>query len=50
MADGQIVFEITADGKHVKADIKEVTKAIQAEGKNWDKAAGQACPAAVSFF
>ena len=42
MADGQVVFEITADGKHVKADIKEITKAIEAEGKNWDKAAGQA--------
>lgn len=42
MADGQVVFEITADGQHVKADIKEITKAIQAEGKNWDKAAGSA--------
>ena len=42
MADGQVVFEITADGRHVKADIKEITKAIQAEGKNWDKAAGSA--------
>ena len=42
MADGQVVFEITADGKHVKADIKEITKAIESEGKNWDKAAGQA--------
>lgn len=41
MADGQVVFEITADGKHVKADIKEITKVIEAEGKNWDKAAGQ---------
>ena len=41
MADGQVVFEITADGKHIKADIKEITKAIEAEGKNWDKAAGQ---------
>ena len=42
MADGQVVFEITADGKHVKADIKDITKAIEAEGKNWDKAAGNA--------
>ena len=42
MADGQVVFEVTADGKHVRADIKEITKAIQAEGKNWDKAAGSA--------
>ena len=42
MTDGQVVFEVTADGKHVRADIKEITKAIQAEGKNWDKAAGSA--------
>ena len=29
MADGQVVFEITADGKHAIADIKEITKAIE---------------------
>ena len=39
MADGQVVFEITADGKHVKANIKDITKAIETEGKKWDKAA-----------
>ena len=39
MSDGQVVFEVTADGKHVKADIKDITKAIEAEGKKWDKAA-----------
>lgn len=39
MSDGQVVFEITADGKHVKASIKDITKAIEAEGKNWDKSA-----------
>ena len=37
--DGQIVFEVTADGKHAIADIKEITRAVQAESKNWDKAA-----------
>ena len=37
--DGQIVFEVTADGKHAIADIKEITRAIQTETKNWDKAA-----------
>ena len=37
--DGQIVFEVTADGKHAIADIKEITRAIQQESKNWDKAA-----------
>ena len=50
MADGQVVFEITADGRHVKADIKEITKAIQAEGKNWDKAAGSATGAIEDKF
>ena len=39
--DGQIVFEVTADGKHAIADIKEITRAIQTETKNWDKAAEQ---------
>lgn len=39
MADGQVVFEITADGKHVTTSIKEITKAIESEGKKWDKAA-----------
>ena len=37
--DGQIVFEVTADGKHAIADIKEITRAIQTESKNWDKSA-----------
>lgn len=50
MADGQVVFEVTADGKHVRADIKEITKAIQAEGKNWDKAAGSATGAIEDKF
>lgn len=50
MADGQVVFEITADGKHVKADIKEVTKAIQAESKNWDAAANTATKGIESSF
>ena len=39
MADGQVVFEITADGKHAIASVKDITKAIEAEGKKWDKAA-----------
>ena len=39
--DGQIVFEVTADGKHAIADIKDITAAIQKESKNWDKAAEQ---------
>ena len=39
--DGQIVFEVTADGKHAIADIKEITRAIEKETKNWDTAAKQ---------
>lgn len=41
-ADGQVVFEITADGKHAIASVKDVTKAIQAESKKWDADAGNA--------
>lgn len=39
--DGQIVFEVTADGKHAIADIKEITRAIQQETGKWDNAAKQ---------
>ena len=42
MADGQVVFEITADGKHAIASVKDITAAIQSESKKWDRAAGQA--------
>ena len=37
--DGQIVFEVSADGRHAIADIKDITRAIEKETKNWDKAA-----------
>lgn len=37
MSDGQVVFEITADGKHAIASIKDVTEAIQRESKKWDQ-------------
>ena len=40
-SDGQIVFEVTADGKHAIADIKDITRAIQQESKKWDDAAAQ---------
>lgn len=39
--DGQIVFEVTADGKHAIADIKDITRAIQQETNKWDDAAKQ---------
>lgn len=37
--DGQIVFEVTADGKRAIADVKDITRAIQQESGKWDKAA-----------
>ena len=50
MADGQVVFEVTADGRHVKADIKEITKAIESEGKKWDQSASQATSGIENSF
>ena len=41
-ADGQVVFEITADGKKAIASIKDITAAIKKEGKNWDASANKA--------
>lgn len=41
MSDGQVIFEITADGKHAIASVKDVTKAIESESKKWDKSVDQ---------
>ena len=41
MADGQVVFEINADGSKAKSAVKDVTRSIETEGKKWDQAAGQ---------
>ena len=38
-ADGQIVFEVTADGKKAIADVRDITNAIEKESKKWDQAA-----------
>ena len=48
--DGQIVFEVTADGTHAIADIKDITRAIQNETKNWDKAAEQSTDSISNSF
>lgn len=40
--DGQIVFEVTADGRHAISDIREITRAIQHETRQWDDAAEEA--------
>ena len=37
-SDGQIVFEVTADGKQAISDIKDITKTIQQETGKWDDA------------
>jgi hypothetical protein len=39
--DGQIVFEVTADGRHAIADIQDITRAIQRETRQWDNTAQQ---------
>ena len=39
--DGQIVFEVTADGKHAIANIRDITREIQKESSKWDTAAKQ---------
>lgn len=39
MADGQVVFEISADGKKAYAAIEDVTKALKKAGKNWESTA-----------
>ena len=50
MADGQIVFEITADGKQAIASVKDVTSAIQSESKKWDSSAKQGTDAISGHF
>lgn len=40
-SDGQIVFEVTADGSHAISDIKSITSTIQQEAGKWDTAAKQ---------
>lgn len=48
--DGQIVFEVTADGKHAIANIKDITRAIQQESKKWDDAAEESTQNIESSF
>ena len=50
MADGQVVFEITADGKHAIASVKDITKAIEAETRSWDRATQQSTANIESSF
>lgn len=50
MADGQVVFEITADGKHAIASVKDVTSAIEKESKKWDTAVDDATEGMTGSF
>lgn len=50
MADGQIVFEITADGKHAIASVKDVTRAIETESQKWDNAGKNAASGIENSF
>ena len=48
--DGQIVFEVTADGKHAIANIKDITKQIEQESKKWDKSVEESTDKMGSSF
>lgn len=50
MADGQVVFEITADGKRAIASVKDITSAIDRETRNWDRATQQSTDNIESSF
>lgn len=50
MADGQVVFEITADGKRAIASVKDITNAIDRETRNWDRATQQSTANLESSF
>lgn len=50
VADGQVVFEITADGKHAIASVQDVTRAIQQESKKWESATGDATQSMENSF
>ena len=41
-ADGQIVFEVTADGSHIVTDIKNLSRLIDKETMEWDKSTKEA--------
>ena len=49
-ADGQVVFEITADSRKAEQGIQNVTKSIEKESKKWDKTAGEAADSMGDSF
>lgn len=40
-ADGQIIFEVIADGQPAERNIREITQTIQRESRNWENSAQQ---------
>ena len=48
--DGQIVFEVTADGRKAIADIKDITNDIEKESKKWDKSVKESTDGMESSF
>ena len=49
-ADGQVVFEISADNRELKSALREATETIERTSKNWDKAASGATDGIVDSF
>ena len=50
MADGQVVFEISADDRKAMASINDITNAIEKAGKNWENTAADASDSMTKSF
>ena len=50
MADGQVVFEISADGKKAYAAIEDVTRAMEKAGKDWEATAEKSSDGMTKSF
>lgn len=42
MADGQVVFEISGDNRPIEQSLRETTRAIERESRNWDSSTREA--------
>lgn len=49
-SDGQIVFEVTADGRRAISDIRDITRSIQQETGQWDRAAQESAQSMEGSF
>lgn len=50
MADGRVVFEVVGDPKGINTTLKEVTRNIEKESKNWDSAADESLGNITDLF